>query len=147
MSPRREIEKQRSGCWPDSLLPILKREVGKGGQRPLRTGVVGKGRRAIEKRERGKNCVKRTLSPPGLGRGPFARRSDGPGAKRSGERSSAAGGGRREGAVPGRARKKAGRKQQLSGRPGASVSTQALQSEGCDGRHLLGGRAAAEGPS
>lgn len=44
MSPRREIEKQRSGCWPDSLLPILKREVGQGRTETVTDRGGGEGR-------------------------------------------------------------------------------------------------------
>ena len=60
MYARREIKKQRFKCWSDQfIINVNKRDGERGGRTLLRTGVMGKGRRAIEKIERGKNCVKR----------------------------------------------------------------------------------------
>jgi len=44
---------------PNSLLKILKREMGKGRMDTIRIGVMEKGRRAIEKIGRSRNCIKR----------------------------------------------------------------------------------------
>ena len=55
-----EIKKQRFKCWSDQFITnVNKEDEERGGQTLLRIGVMGKGRRAIEKIERGKNCVKR----------------------------------------------------------------------------------------
>ena len=60
MYARREIKKQRFKCWSDQFITnVNKRDGERGGRTLLRIGVMGKGRRAIEKIERGKNCVKR----------------------------------------------------------------------------------------
>ena len=59
MYARREIKKQRFKCWSDQfIINVNKRDGERGGRTLLRIGVMGKGRRAIEKIERGKNCVK-----------------------------------------------------------------------------------------
>ena len=56
----REIKKQRFKCWSDQFITnVNKGYEGRGGRTLLGIGVMGKGRRAIEKIERGKNCVKR----------------------------------------------------------------------------------------
>ena len=63
MYARREIKKQRFKCWSDQFITnVNKGDEERGGRTLLRIGVMGvmgKGRRAIEKIERGKNCVKR----------------------------------------------------------------------------------------
>ena len=60
MYARREIKKQRFKCWSDQfIINVNKRDGERGGRTLLRIGVMGKGRRAIEKIERSKNCVKR----------------------------------------------------------------------------------------
>ena len=60
MYARREIKKQRFKCWSDQfIINVNKRDGERGGRTLLRIGVMGNGRRAIEKIERGKNCVKR----------------------------------------------------------------------------------------
>ena len=60
MYARREIKKQRFKCWSDQfIINVNKRDGERGGRTLLRIGVMGKGKRAIEKIERGKNCVKR----------------------------------------------------------------------------------------
>ena len=59
MYARREIKKQRFKCWSDQfIINVNKGDGERGGRTLLRIGVMGKGRRAIEKIERGKNCVK-----------------------------------------------------------------------------------------
>ena len=62
MYARREIKKQRFKCWSDQFITnVNKGDEERGGRTLLRIGVMGvmgKGRRAIEKIERGKNCVK-----------------------------------------------------------------------------------------
>ena len=52
----REIKKQWFKCWSDQFITNLNQEDGEGEDSQLR--VMGKGRREIEKIERGKNCVK-----------------------------------------------------------------------------------------
>ena len=60
MYARHEIKKQRFKCWSDQFITnVNKGDEERGGRTLLRIGVMGKGRRAIEKIERGKNCVKR----------------------------------------------------------------------------------------
>ena len=63
MYARREIKKQRFKCWSDQFITnVNKGDEERGGRTLLRIGVMGvmgKGRRAIEKIERSKNCVKR----------------------------------------------------------------------------------------
>ena len=60
MYARREIKKQRFKCWSDQCITnVNKGEEERGGWTLLQIGVMGKGRRAIEKIESGKNCVKR----------------------------------------------------------------------------------------
>ena len=60
MYARREIKKQRFKCWSDQFITnVSKGDEERGGQTLLWIGVMGKGRRAIEKIESGKNCVKR----------------------------------------------------------------------------------------
>ena len=55
-----EIKKQWFKCWFDQFITdVNKRDEERGGRTLLRIGVMGKERRAIEKIERGKNCVKR----------------------------------------------------------------------------------------
>ena len=50
MYTRHEIKKQRFKCWSDKFITNLnKGDEGRGGQTLLRIGVMGKGRRAIEK--------------------------------------------------------------------------------------------------
>ena len=56
MYTRREIKKQQFKCWSDQFITNLNQEDGEGEDGRFR--VMGKGRRAIEKIERGKNCVK-----------------------------------------------------------------------------------------
>ena len=64
MYARREIKKQRFKCWSDQFITNVNKGDGeRGGRTLLRIGVMGKGKRAIEKIERGKNCVKRDQSP------------------------------------------------------------------------------------
>ena len=54
-----EIKKQRSRCWSDQFITnVNKGDEERGGWTLLRIGVMWKGRRAIEKIERSKNCVK-----------------------------------------------------------------------------------------
>ena len=57
MYARREIKKQRFKCWSDQFITNLNKGDGEEEDRQFR--VIGKGRWAIEKIERGKNCVKR----------------------------------------------------------------------------------------
>ena len=58
MYARRQIKKQRFKCWSDQFITNVNRGDGeRGGRTLLRIGVMGKGRRAIEKIERGKNSV------------------------------------------------------------------------------------------
>ena len=57
--------------------------------------MIEKGRQAIEKIERSKNCIKQGESPPGSGSSPIAQHSDGPRLK---GRSSKASLGEQEGA-------------------------------------------------
>jgi len=60
MYGRREIKKQRFKCWSDQFITNVNKGVEeREGRALLRIGVMGKGRRAIEKIVRGKNCVKR----------------------------------------------------------------------------------------
>ena len=60
MNARHEIKKQRFKCWSDQFITKVNKGDGERGRRTLlRIGVMGKGRRAIEKIERGMNCVKR----------------------------------------------------------------------------------------
>ena len=57
---RREIKKQWSRCWSNQFITNLNKGDGeREGQTLLRTGVMGKGRQAIEKIGRSKNCIKR----------------------------------------------------------------------------------------
>ena len=59
MYARREIKKQRFKCWSDQfIINVNKRDGERGGRTLLRIGVMGKGRRAKEKTERSKNCIK-----------------------------------------------------------------------------------------
>ncbi len=59
MYARREIKKQRFKCWSDQFITnVNKGDEERGGRTLLRIGVMGKGRRAIEKIGRSKNCVK-----------------------------------------------------------------------------------------
>ena len=60
MFARCEIKKQWFKCWSDQFITnVNKGDEERGGWALLRIGVMGKGRRAIEKIERSKNCVKR----------------------------------------------------------------------------------------
>ena len=60
MYARREIKKQRFKCWSDQfIINVNKRDGERGGRMLLRIGVMGKGRRAIEKIGRSKNRLKR----------------------------------------------------------------------------------------
>ena len=96
MYARREIKKQRFKCWSDQFITnVNKGDEERGGRTLLRIGVMGKGRRAIEKIERSKNCIKQGESPPGSGSSPIAQHSDGPRLK---GRSSKASLGEQEGA-------------------------------------------------
>jgi len=53
-------KKQRFKCWSDQFITnVNKGDEERGGRTLLRIGVMGKGRRVIEKIERSKNCVKR----------------------------------------------------------------------------------------
>jgi len=56
MYTRREIKKQRFRCWSDHFITSLNK--GDGGGEDGRFRVMGKGKRVIEKIERGENCVK-----------------------------------------------------------------------------------------
>jgi len=57
---QREIKKQRFKCWSDQFITNVNNgDEERGGWTLLWIGVMGKGRRAIEKIERSKNCVKR----------------------------------------------------------------------------------------
>ena len=61
MYTRCEIKKQWSRCWSDQFITnVNKGDEGRGEQTLLWTGVMGKGRQAIEKIERSKNCVQRS---------------------------------------------------------------------------------------
>ena len=119
MYARREIKKQRFKCWSDQFITNVNKGDGeRGGRTLLRIGVMGKGRRAIEKIEGGKNCVKRGYSPPGSGSSPVARRSYGPRPKgRSREA------GQREGAGQG-----GSSRSQVAG-PGKSVSKRSVEKD------------------
>ena len=57
MYARPEIKKQRFKCWSDQFITNVNKGEGEGEDRRFR--VIGKERQAIEKIERGKNCVKR----------------------------------------------------------------------------------------
>ena len=60
MYARREIKKQQFKCWSDQFITnVYKGDEERGGWTLLQIGVMGRGRRAIEKIERSKNCVKR----------------------------------------------------------------------------------------
>ena len=60
MYTQHEIKKQWSRCWSDQFITNLnKGDEEMVGRTLLRIGVMGEGRRAIEKIERSKNCVKR----------------------------------------------------------------------------------------
>ena len=60
MHVQREIKKQRFKCWSDQFITnVNKGNEERGGRTLLQIGVMGKGRQAIEKIERSKNCVKR----------------------------------------------------------------------------------------
>ena len=64
MYARREIKKQRFKCWSDQFITNVNKGDGeRGGRTLLRIGVMGKGRRAIEKRSEerrvGKECRSR----------------------------------------------------------------------------------------
>ena len=60
MYAQREIKKQRFKCWSDLFITnVNKGGEERGGRTLLQIGVMGKGRRAIEKIERSKSCVKR----------------------------------------------------------------------------------------
>ena len=60
MYARREIKKQWFKCWSDQfIINVNKGDEERGGRTLLQSGEMGKGRRAIEKMERSKNCVKR----------------------------------------------------------------------------------------
>ena len=78
--------------------------------------MIEKGRRAIEKIERSKNCMKWGKSPPGSGSSTVAQHSNSPGQKCRG-RAAAAWPvlGSKKVQVPSRSRKKSRRKQQVSG--------------------------------
>ena len=81
--------------------------------------MMGKGWRAIEKIERGKNCIKWGKSPPESSSGPIAQRSNGPGQKYRGRATAAwLVLGSKKVQVLSRSRKKSGWKQQFSsGKP------------------------------
>ena len=113
--PSMRLRNDGSNVGPTSLLQMLinnnnyyynnNRDEERGGRTLLWIGVMGKGKRAIERIERSKNCVKQVQSPPGSSSSPVARCSDGPRPKgRSNERVQ----------VPGRSRKK-----QAQGSPSA----------------------------
>ena len=60
MYDRREIKKQQFKCWSDPFITNVNKGDGeRGGRTLLRIGVMGKGRRVIEKIERSKNCIRR----------------------------------------------------------------------------------------
>ena len=55
-----EIKKQRFKCSSDQFITnVNKGDEERGGRTLLWIGVMGKGRQAIEKIERSKNCIKR----------------------------------------------------------------------------------------
>ena len=59
MYARHEIMKQRFKWWSDQFITnVNKADEERGGRTLLRIGVMGKGRRVIEKTGRSKNCVK-----------------------------------------------------------------------------------------
>ena len=52
MYTRREIKKQQSRCWSDQFITNVNKGDGERGERTLlQIGVMGKGRKAIEKIE------------------------------------------------------------------------------------------------
>lgn len=56
MYARREIKKQRFKCWSDQFITnVNKGDEERGGRTLLWTGVMGKGRKAIEKIENRSN--------------------------------------------------------------------------------------------
>jgi len=57
MYTQHEIKKQWFKCWSDQFITNLNQEDGEGEYGQFR--VMGKGRQAMEKIERGKNCIKR----------------------------------------------------------------------------------------
>ena len=57
--PSMRLRNNGPDVGPNSLLKILKREMGKGRMDTIRIGVMEKGRRAIEKIGRSRNCIKR----------------------------------------------------------------------------------------
>jgi len=60
MYAQSEIKKQQFKFWSDQFITnVNKVDEERGGWTLLWIRVMGKGRRAIEKIERGKNCVKR----------------------------------------------------------------------------------------
>ena len=60
MYAQREIKEQWFKCWSDQFITnVNKGDEEREGQTLLWIGVMGKGRRVIEKIERSKNCVKR----------------------------------------------------------------------------------------
>ena len=56
MKQRHEIKKQRFRCWSDQFITNINKGDGEGEDGRFR--VMGKGRPALEKIERGKNCIK-----------------------------------------------------------------------------------------
>jgi len=57
----RQIKKQRFKCWSDQFITNVNRGDGeRGGRTLLRIGVMGKGRRAKQKLQSGKNAVSST---------------------------------------------------------------------------------------
>jgi len=60
MYARREIKKQQFKCWSNQFITNANNgDEERGGRTLLQIRVMGKGRRAIEKIGRSKNCVKR----------------------------------------------------------------------------------------
>ena len=60
MYARHEIKKQRFECWSDQFISnVNKGDEERTGRTLLQIGVMGKGRRVIEKIERIKNYIKR----------------------------------------------------------------------------------------
>ena len=58
--PGVRLRNNGSNGWSDQFITnVNKGDEERGGRTLLRIGVMGKGRRAIEKIERGENCIKR----------------------------------------------------------------------------------------
>ena len=140
----REIKKQRFKCWSDQFITNLNQGHGEGEDRQFR--VMGKGRWVIEKIERGKNFLKGIITTR-IQQQFYRMMFQQSGAKVQGEQRDRSWAARRCRYWVGPGRSLGGSSRSPVAGPGESVSMQAFCSEGSDGRHLPGGRAAAEWPA